>query len=82
MDPPHVVEVDFLPDSVEEVNIFGWGISRALGTGGQYDSRTHMTMSVASIAHTPPAATVVMAKESLSLEDFRAALLAGKVRLR
>ena len=80
MDPPHVVEVEFPQGKVLEVNIFGWGPSRAFGTGGQYDYRDRIQMSVGCGGHTPYQATLVMAyDESLSLEEFRAALLNGKV---
>jgi hypothetical protein len=77
MDRPHVVAVDFPPGSVTEINIFGWGVGRALGIGSQYDYRGRIQMSVGCGGHTPHRATLVMADESLSLEDFRAALLAG-----
>ena len=80
MDPLHVVEVDFPADSVEEINIFGWPLGRAIGIDSrQTDVYGHIEMSVGCGGHTTHAATLVLAKESLSLEDFRAALLAGKV---
>ena len=78
MDPPHVVEVDFPSGLVTEIDIFGWGVGRARGIGTQYDYRTHIAMSVGCGGHTPHCAALVMAEESLSLEDFRGALLAGK----
>ncbi len=84
MDPPHVVTVEFPPDSVTECDLFGWEIGRARGTlGNQYGREGyyygHMVMNVGCGAHTPHYATLVMAEESLPIEDFRAALLAGKV---
>ncbi len=80
MDRPHVVEVEFPPGSVTEIDIFGWGIGRARGIGG--DSRASWAMGVGCGGSTPYNATLVMADESLSLDDFRAALLAGVVRER
>ncbi len=79
MDPLHVVEVDFPPNSVTEINIFGWGVARALGIGGQYDRRGRTVMHVGCGGHVNSPPTLVMAEDKLSLEDFRAALLAGKV---
>jgi len=82
MDPPHVVEIEFPSNSVTQINIFGWGISRALGTSRQYDYRGRIKMSVGCGGSTPYPATMVMAEESLSLEGFRDALLSGQVKQR
>ncbi len=80
MDPPHVVTVELPPKSATEINIFGWGPSRAAGTNGQFDLRGPGTvMSVGSGGYVPYPATIIQAEDSLSLEDFRAALLAGTV---
>ena len=86
MDQPHVVEVEFPPESVMECDVMGCPLWRARGLVG-YPYQHYfgkMTMHVGCGAHTSLHATVAMTGEelgvSLSLEDFRRALLAGKVR--
>ena len=81
IDRPHLVEVDFPPDSVKEINLDGVGVRRALmkGIGFGEELYGHIVMSVGCGGHTKIYATSVMAEEHLSLETFRAALLAGKV---
>ena len=77
MDRPHVVEVVFPPDSVKQVNLWGVGMGRSLGLETMLHGR--IAMGVGCGGHTPHAADLVMAEAAVSLEDFRAALLAGKV---
>ena len=87
MDPPHVVTVDFPAETVQEVNLWGIGIERAVGLDQPFYGR--MTVSVGAGGHTPYRSTLVMVQSGLprhsgaepqcSLEDFRAALLAGEV---
>ena len=84
MDPPHVVEVDFPPASVMESDLMGWPICRARGLIEYPQQHFHgrMTMQVGCGAHTTHHATVAMADHTLSLEDFRTALLAGGVEMK
>ncbi len=80
MDRPHVVNVDFPPDKVIEVDLFGWEIGRARGSvGPKYDRYGSMRMAAGCGAHTPHHSTIAMAERGLSLEAFRAALLTGRV---
>ena len=80
MDLPHKVAVDFPKDSVREVNLEGWGITRARGINrDHYNWYGHLEMIAGCGGHTPYYATVAMAEEDLSLAGFRAALVAGKV---
>jgi hypothetical protein len=81
MDRPHVVKVDFPPESVVECDVLGWPLCRARGLV-EYPYRYfhgQMTMRAGVGAHTGLYSTVAMAYEKLSLEDFRAALLGGTV---
>ena len=78
MDRPHVVAVNFPPKSVTEINIFGWSLARASGAfHPDMHGRMSMEVGYGGQVNAPP--TLVMAEEKLSLEDFRKALLAGKV---
>lgn len=77
MDPPHVVRVDFPERSVQEVNLWGMGVDRAIGVDEPLHGR--LTMSVGSGGQTPFAATLAMAQPDLPLKEFRTALLAGEV---
>ena len=75
MDPPHVVVVDFPPASVTRVDLWGDPIERHVGI----DARSgRVVMSVGCGGHTRYEGTLVRT-ENLSLEDFRSALLNGKV---
>ena len=80
MDCPHVVVVDFSPELVDsaaalEVDLWGEPVERRLGI----DARPgRVVMRVGCGGHTRHEATLVMA-DTLSLEDFRSALLAGTV---
>ena len=78
MDPAHVVTVDFPAGSVREVDLFGVEVARARGLWAE-PNRGPVTMSVGSGVFTPYHSTLVMAEEHLSLEEFRAALVAGTV---
>ena len=81
MDRHHIVEVDFPPESAVECDIMGWPLCRARGLI-EYPNRYYggpMTMHAGVGAHTEFYATLAMASPKLPLEDFRAALLAGKV---
>ncbi len=82
MDPPHVVEVDFPPETVMESDVIGWPTCRARGLieYPQLFFHGRMTMHVGCGAHTPHYSTVAMASDRISLEDFRASLLSGTVR--
>ena len=71
MDPAHVVSVDFPPDLARVVNHFGGP------TGDQ--SYGKLTVNVSAGGHTPYQPQYLEAKEGLSLDDFYAALTAGKV---
>ncbi len=84
MDPPHVVKVQFPPASVMEADLFGWPTCRARGLVGYPQQHFHggLTMHVGCGAHTTHYATVAMADRTLSLEDFRTALLAGSVAVK
>ena len=84
MDPPHVVEVDFPRGSVMESDLIGWPTCRARGLieYPQQHFFGKMTMHVGCGAHTPHYSTVAMADRTISLEDFRTALLAGEVRVK
>ena len=78
MDRPHVVQVDFPPASVREVDLFGVEVARARGLwadpiGGRVE------MNVGGGVFTPYYSTMIMAEEGLPLEEFRAALLKGRV---
>ena len=75
MDHPHVVVVDFLRGSVSEINLWGEAIERQVGISS---GPSRVVMSVGCGGHTRHRATLVKA-EKLSPEDFRSALLAGKV---
>ena len=77
-DPAHVVTVDFPAGSVREVDLFGVEVARARGLWAE-PNRGPVTMSVGSGVFTPYHSTLVMAEEHLSLEEFRAVLLAGVV---
>ena len=81
MDRPHVVKVDFPHESVMECDVLGWPLWRTQGVVG-YPYRCYfgeMTMHVGCGAHTSLHASVAMTDDNTSLEDFRKALLAGKV---
>jgi hypothetical protein len=78
MDPAHVVEVEFPPGSVREVDVFGVEVGRARGMWAG-PNRSSVAMSVGGGVFTPYHSTLVMAEDDLPLEEFRAALLAGKV---
>ena len=86
MDPPRVVEVDFPPNSVEEITNFGWSEERSLGIWPREHGPIEMKAGYGGHYHYP--ATWVMPLpprpehdlRGLSLEEFRAALLAGKVK--
>ena len=82
VDPPRVVEVDFTAETVVECDALGWPLCRARGLIEYPQLFFHgpMTMHVGSGAHTPHYSTVAMASDRISLEEFRAALLAGTVR--
>ncbi len=83
MDRPHIVEVDFPLETVVECDVIGWPNCRARGLV-EYPYRYfhgRMSMHVGVGAHTGLYSTVAMADTKLSLEDFRAALLAGTVRI-
>ncbi len=79
MDHPHVVVVDFPPGSPSSVNIVDlWGdlVERRTGV----DARPgRVVMEAGCGGHTRHRPTLVQAGESLSLDDFRAAILAGRV---
>ena len=79
-DAPHIVEVDFPPRSVREVDVFGVEVARARGLWAEPQGG-RMQLSVGSGVFTPYHATLVMAEEHISfhMEEFRAALLAGVV---
>ena len=82
MDRPHVVDVEFPAETVVESDVMGWPLCRARGLV-EYPYRYfhgRMIMHAGTGAHTSLYATVAMADPKLPLEDFRAALLAGKVR--
>lgn len=78
MDPAHLVTVDFPAGSVREVDLFGVEVARARGLWAE-PNRGPVTMGVGSGVFTPYHSTLVMAEEHLSLEQFRATLLAGVV---
>ena len=82
MDPPHSVDVEFPPESVMECDLIGWPTCRARGLieYSQHHFHGRMTMHVGCGAHTTHYATVAMASESISIDEFRTALLAGTVR--
>ena len=84
MDPPHLMEVEFPPESVMECNIFGNPIwqSRALICYPHRYFYGKMTMQVGCGAHTTHYTTVAMADDKLPLEDFRAALLGAKLHVK
>ena len=79
-DPPHRVTVDFPEGTVREINIFGWETKFSQGTMGSntFGWFGRAEMSVGCGGHTPHHSTLVIA-ERLSLESFRAALLAANV---
>lgn len=80
-DPPHAVEVEFPPGSVMECDLIGWPTCRSRGLIEYPRHHFHgpMTMDAGCGAHTTHHATVAMAASELPLEEFRAALLAGRV---
>lgn len=72
IDMPHVVEVDFPPNSVEKINAYGERIDHK-----QYG---RMVMGVGCGCHTPHHPTWIMTRQNcLAIKDLRDALLAGKV---
>ena len=81
VDRPHVVEVDFPSETVVACDVIGWPDFRARGLVGYPDRFLHgrMIMRVRVGAHTGVDATVAMADAGLCVDDFRAALLAGRV---
>ena len=78
MDPAHQVEVNFPIKSVREINLFGVDVSRTKGLWAEPNSGP-MLMNVGAGFSTPYYSSLVMAEENTKLEDFRAALLSGKV---
>jgi hypothetical protein len=79
MDRPRVVEVDFPPGSVIEVTHYGTSTGRAVGVRTRAHGRLEMRVGYGSHFFHP--ATWAMALPwKVSLEEFRAALLAGKVK--
>jgi hypothetical protein len=79
MDRPRLVEVDFPPGSVVEVTNYGTFKGRALGVRTRAHGRLEMRAGYGSHFFHP--ATWAMALDSkISLEEFRVALLAGKVK--
>jgi hypothetical protein len=81
-DLPHVVTVDFPPGTVRPVNTDGLELTLSLGIHRPYSVGGRIEMGVGCGGHTPYPPTLVRAEEGLSLKDFRAALLAGKVSKR
>ncbi len=81
MDRPHIVEVDFPPKTVMECDLIGWPTCRSRGLieYPRHHFYGKMAMHVGCGAHTTHYATVAMADQKLSLEEFRTALLAGRV---
>ena len=81
VDRPHTVLVRFPPESVMECDITGWPVCRSRGLieYPQHHFHGEMAMHVGLGAHTAHYSTVAMADHKLSLEEFRAALLAGEV---
>ena len=63
--------------SVSEIDTFGWEVGRAGASTATVTAAIEMNVGYGE--HTTHYSTVVMAEESLALEDFRAALLAAKV---
>jgi hypothetical protein len=80
MDRPRRIEVTFPADTVDEIT--GYGTSRESGLGIWTRHYGRIEMSVGYGGHFYHPATMVMTipEKQLPLEDFRAALLAGKVR--
>ena len=78
MDRPHVVEVDLPPRSVREIDLFGVEVARARGLWAE-PIGCRVVMNVGSGVFTPHYSTLIMAEEGLPLEEFRAALLKGRV---
>lgn len=79
MDRPRVVEVDFPPGSVIEVTNYGVSTGGVIGVRTRAHGRLRMRVGYGSHFFHP--ATWAMALNwKISLEEFRAALLAGKVR--
>jgi hypothetical protein len=81
-DLPHLVTVDFPPGTVRVVNTDGLELTFSLGIHRPYNVGGRIEMGVGCGGHTPYPPTLVRAEEGLSLKDFRAALLAGKVSKR
>jgi len=80
MDLPHKVVVDFPDNSAREVNVQGRGVSMVRGINrDHWNHYGRLEMCVGCGSHTPYYATIAMAEDSLPLEDFRAALVAGQV---
>ncbi len=77
MDPPHQVSVEIPCGAASEVNLWGMGLGRAVGLDEL--RRDRLTLSVGSGGHTPIKASLVMTRDDMPLDDFRAALLAGEV---
>lgn len=76
-----VVDVEFPAETVVECDVMGYPLCRARGLV-EYPYRYFhgpMTMRAGTGAHTSLYSTIAMAVPEFSLEDFRAALLAGKV---
>ena len=83
MDRPHVVDVEFPAETVVECDVMGSPLCHARGLV-QYPYRYFhgpMTMRAGTGAHTSLYSTIAMAVPEFPLEDFRAALLAGTVRV-
>jgi hypothetical protein len=81
MERPHLVDVEFPAETVVECDVMGYPLCRARGLV-EYPYRYFhgpMTMRAGTGAHTSLYSTIAMAVPEFPLEDFRAALLAGKV---
>ena len=86
IDPQRVVEVDFPPNSITEITSFGWSKERSLGIWPRNYGRIEMSVGYGGHFHHPSTRVIVQPPRpehdlaGLSLDDFRAALLAGKVK--
>ena len=78
MDPAHQVEVNFPIKSVREINLFGVDIARTRGLWAEPNNEP-MLMTVGAGFTTPYHSSLVMAEENTNLNEFRSALLSGKV---
>jgi hypothetical protein len=80
MDRTHEAIVDLPHEAAHVVNLWGFPESRARGVD-EPPRRSPLRLSVGSGGHTPIAASIVLTKDGLPLDEFRDALVSAEIRL-